>query len=138
MKLVRDTNVVLDVLLDRAPHSAASSIVLALAEKGRIEGLVCATSVTTLHYIVSKASGARRARDHVRRLLAIIDVAPVNRSVLHSALALGFPDFEDAVVHEAARQAGAQGIVTRDRTGFSRASLPVHSPEEILAALRTA
>ncbi len=137
MKAVLDTNVVLDVLLDRAPYSTASSMVLALSENGRLEGIVCATTVTTLHYLTAKAVGARRARDQIRKLLAILDVAPVNRTVLESALGQGFPDYEDAVITEAARQAGAQCIVTRDLKGFSRSALPVYAPEELIAVIGT-
>jgi hypothetical protein len=55
---------------------------------------------------------------------------------LRSALDAGFADFEDAVVHEAARQAGAAAIVTRNGKDFVRSELPVFSPAELLAAMR--
>jgi hypothetical protein len=72
----------------------------------------------------------------VETLLSICEVATVGEEVLREALLLGFADFEDAVLHEAARRARAQGIVTRDQDGFKRAELPVYTPGELLATLR--
>ncbi|MEK7667488.1 MAG: PIN domain-containing protein [Gemmatimonadota bacterium] len=138
MRLLLDTNVVLDVLLAREPHAGPAAAVLSAVETGRVTGLVGATTVTTIHYLASKAVGPRRARRLVGTLLSLCEVAPVDEDVLKDALALEFPDFEDAVLHEAARRARAKGIVTRDHQGFRRATLPVYSPTELLASLRVA
>jgi predicted nucleic acid-binding protein len=131
-----DTNVVLDVLLQREPHFADSAAVLGVVESGLVTGLLGATSVTTIYYLIDKALGARRARRHIETLLSLCEVAPVGEEVLREALALGFADYEDAVLHEAARRARAQGIVTRDQSGFRRAELPVYTPDELLTTLR--
>lgn len=61
----------------------------------------------------------------------------MTEAVLSSARDLGFADFEDAVIHEAARAARCTGIVTRDAQGFKRADLPVYSPNGLLAVLQT-
>jgi predicted nucleic acid-binding protein len=137
VRLLLDTNVLLDVLLGREPHVAASAAVLSLAENGTLTALVGATSITTIHYLAAKAVGARRARRHVETVLSLCDVAAVDEEVLRDALALGFADFEDAVLHEAARRARCGGIVTRDRTGFKRATLPVYSPAEVVAMIES-
>ena len=68
--------------------------------------------------------------------LSRVDVACVDREVLRGALDMGFADYEDAVLHEAARAAGAAAIVTRNGKHFTRATLPVFSPVELLAALQ--
>ena len=59
----------------------------------------------------------------------------MDHAVLTRALDLRFADYEDAVVHEVAIASGATAIVTRDAMGFSRATLPVYMPIELLAAL---
>jgi hypothetical protein len=59
----------------------------------------------------------------------------VDRQVLLNALDRPFHDFEDAVLHEAAREVDATAIVTRNGGDFRHASLPVFSPEELLAAV---
>jgi predicted nucleic acid-binding protein len=135
VKVLFDTNVVLDHLLEREPHVDAAEQLLSLVDAGRLEGLVCSTTATTIHYLASKAVGAAAAMDYLRKLLAILDVAGVDRDVLRSALDLGFSDFEDAVLHEAARNAGAAAIVTRNGKDFTRSELPVFSPAELLAAV---
>ena len=73
-----------------------------------------------------------------RTLLGLFEVAPVTRAVLTDALDLDFPDFEDAVLHEAARHAGAGAIVTRDPKGFVKARLKLYAPEELLRFLDAA
>lgn len=135
MKVLLDTNVVLDVLLAREPHVGPAEQVMSLVDGGRLEGVVCSTTVTTIHYLAAKAVGASAAAEHVRTLLTMFDVASVDRDVLRNALDGGFADFEDAVLHEAARSSGAAAIVTRDAKGFAHSELPVFSPVELLAAL---
>lgn len=138
MIVLFDTNVVLDVLLDRQPHADAAAQLFALADTGRLSGVVCATTVTTVHYIASRAAGARRAEVLLKALLALFTVAPVDAEVLDRSLDLGFGDFEDAVIHEAARAVGASAVCTRDTADFAQASLPVFTPVELLSAIRAA
>jgi len=135
VKVLFDTNVVLDVLLAREPHAAVAARLFTLVDSERIDGAVCATTVTTVAYLAAKAVGGRRARTLLRRLLDLFAVAAVDRQVLEAALRLDFADAEDAVIHEAARAWGAAGIVTRNGADFGRASLPVFAPEELLAAV---
>ncbi len=135
MRVLIDTNVVLDVMLAREPFVAASAEVLSRVEAGELTGCVCATTVTTLHYLATQAVGSERAWAEVRKVLSLFEVAPVGRSVLESALELGFKDYEDAVLHEAARHVDAQGIVTRNTRDFKAATLAVYTPEELSLAL---
>jgi predicted nucleic acid-binding protein len=135
VKVLFDTNVVLDHLLEREPHADNAERLLNLVDIGRIDGIICATTATTISYLASKAVGTPAAMDYLRRLLAIFDVACVDRQVLQSALGLGFSDFEDAVSHEAACKVGAAAIVTRNGKDFTRSALPVFDPAELLAAV---
>lgn len=124
----------LDVLLDRRPHSPVSSPLVGLVEVGALEGFLGATTMTTLHYLVGKALGRAAADQAVRDLLVIFDIAGVDRAVLDAAT--GLPDFEDAVLHEAGKLAGCDLVVTRDVAGFTGGSLPVSTPLELLAFLK--
>ncbi|MCP4668169.1 MAG: PIN domain-containing protein [Deltaproteobacteria bacterium] len=136
MRVLFDTNVVLDLLLDREPFSTLAAQLFSRVEAGRISGYVCATTVTTVHYLASKAVGTERALLQINDVLTLFEIAPVNRAVLESALASKFADFEDAVLHEAALHVDAVGIVTRDPHGFKRAEIPVYSPQELAQILR--
>jgi len=135
VKVLFDTNIVVDQLLAREPFVDNAERLLSLVDTGRIDGVICSTTVTTIHYLASKVVGAPAALEYVRKLLAIFDVACVDRDVLNSALDLGFSDFEDAVLHEAACKAGAVAIVTRNGKDFTRSALPVFDPAELLAAV---
>lgn len=133
-----DTNVVLDVMLGREPHLAASSAVLAAVETGRCRGLLCATTITTIYYIARRQIGDRASLARIAELMSIFGIAAVNQGVLGASIGRGMPDFEDAVLHEAALQAEAHCIVTRNVDDFGSAEIPVYTPEQFLAALATA
>ena len=130
-----DVNVILDVLQQRRPFYEDSAAVLAAAETGRLAGLVAAHSVTTLFYLLGKYGSAEQARVHTVDLLSVVEVAPVDRRVLDEALALPYADLEDAVQMAAARRAGADYLVTRDRSGYAAGPLPALAPAELLALL---
>ena len=135
MRVVFDTNVVLDVLLDRAPFADVAVQLFAKVEHGECIGVLCATTLTTIYYLTAQTLQAPQAIDHVRRLLQLFEVAPVNRAVLETALTVHFPDFEDAVIHESARHANAEAIVTRNTQDFAQAVLPIYTPHELLTVL---
>lgn len=138
MRVLFDTNVVLDVLLERAPHASVATLLFEHVARRNLEGLLGATTVTTIHYLAAKAVGTKMARRHLQTLLSLFEVAPVSRAVLTDALALGWSDFEDAVLLEAARNARADGLVTRDPAGFKSSRLRVYAPDELLSLLSVA
>lgn len=135
MKLLLDTNVVLNVMLDRKPHVAASARVVAAAELGRFDASLCATTITTIHYLATKALGAKQAAREITRLLEIFRIAPVTEVVLKAALQTKTTDYEDAVLFEAARAAGMDGIVTRNADDFPKTNLPIYFPVDVVALL---
>ncbi|MHB9004756.1 MAG: type II toxin-antitoxin system VapC family toxin [Coriobacteriia bacterium] len=136
MRVLFDTNVILDHMLEREPHVDAAEQLLSLVDSRAIDGVICATTATTIHYLVTKARGAKPAAEHLRTLLSIFDVACVDRDVLRDALDTDFADYEDAVLHQAALESGAAAIVTRNGRDFVRSTLPVFDPQELLAAVR--
>ncbi|MBI4371004.1 MAG: PIN domain-containing protein [Elusimicrobia bacterium] len=135
MKVLVDTNVVLDLLLDREPFSDSAARLFSLIEEGRVTGYLCATTLTTIHYLAGKVLGRSKARDEVRKCLSFLEVAAVTRPVLENALNSNLQDFEDAVLCEAAREIGAEAIVTRNKVDFKKAPLPTHTPQEFLLLL---
>ena len=134
MKVAVDTNVVLDVLLDRDPHVEDSAQILWAAESGAITALLCATTITTIHYMTVKTLGRAGSIAAIDQLLAIFDVAAVNRKVLQVAATSKIRDYEDAVLAHAAELAGATAIITRNPKDFAKGGLRVYTPREWLAA----
>ena len=137
-RLLLDVNVVLDVLLDRAPHADASSVVWAAIEEGVADGVLAAHAVTTIHYLSAKALGARRARQNTDALLSVFGVAAVDEGVVRTANALGWNDFEDAVTAAAAQRAKCAAIVTRNARDFAGSPVRVLTPAEAAAWLGSA
>jgi predicted nucleic acid-binding protein len=137
LRVLFDTDVVLDLLLDRQPFSTPAADLFSRVERGEIRDFLCATTVTMIHYLAAKVIGTGRARAEVRRLLTLFDVAPLNRTVLEAALLGAFADFEDAVIYEAARHVDAQALVTRNTRDFKQSVIPIHQPSELLHILQT-
>lgn len=117
--------------MDRLPYSEAAVELFSKVEDGTIIGYLCGTTITTVFYLAAKSIGAARAQEEIKKLLSLFEVAPVNRHVLEAALVLGFNDFEDAVIHEAACHAGADVIVTRNQRDFLKSKIMVYSSEEM-------
>jgi predicted nucleic acid-binding protein len=128
-RLLVDTNVALDVLLERQPHFSASAAVWSAIETATAEGYLAAHAITTIHYLAQKQLGTRRARRVITALLQVFRVAPIDEAVLRDALDREGGDFEDAVSAAAARFSKCDAIVTRDPKGFRAAELPVLTPE---------
>jgi predicted nucleic acid-binding protein len=134
-RVLFDTNVVLDVLLDRQPYVEASAAAWAAVETGVAEGMLAAHAVTTIHYLVRKERGNAKARRIVSAILRVFGVAAVDAAVLQEALELPWPDFEDAMTAAAARAAGCEFIVTRDPRGFRGSPVRSLTPEAVTPLL---
>lgn len=135
LRLLLDTNVLLDLLLARSPHDRPAIALATKTAQGEVVTYLSATSVTTVHYLARKTLGTQGANEAVDKLLELFRIAPITDVVLRSALARSFADFEDAVIDAAAEQVGVDAIVTRDATGFKASSIPVFSPAEVLQAI---
>lgn len=137
MKVLVDTNVVLDVLLNRRPFADAAARVFALVEKSRIQGFLCATTVTTVDYLLGQALVPHQARAALQRLLDLFEIAPVNRPVLEQALCSEIADFEDAVIEQSARIVSVDVIATRNLKDFRKSAVTAFDPLELLSVLET-
>lgn len=136
MRVLVDTNVVLDVLLERRPFSEAAAQVFALVEESRIEGFLCATTLTTVDYLLGQALAPAKAREALQRLLSLFEIAPVNRPVLEQALRSGIADFEDAVLEQAGRLVAVDAITTRNVRDFGKSTVTVFDPLELISTVK--
>ena len=127
----------MDVLLARRPFVESASRIFSLVEQSKIEASLCATTVTTVDYLLTQSLSRDEARQALRGLLDLFKIAPVNRSVIEKALRSKIEDFEDAVLEQAARLVGAEAIITRNTKDFRRSSIKALDPTELFAALET-
>ncbi|MBI2942738.1 MAG: PIN domain-containing protein [Candidatus Wallbacteria bacterium] len=135
MNVLFDVNVILDLLLKREPFAADAGELLSMAEEGSLGGFLCATGVTTIHYVARRTIGTGDSRKRLQRLLGFLHVAQVDGSIIDRALRSGLNDFEDAVADEASAAAGVDAIVTRDVADFKGAKTRTYSPSEFIAVL---
>jgi len=128
-----DTNVLLDVILDRAPWADDATGLLDLVARGAVRGYIAAHAVTTVHYLVERERGRTAAVTAVSDLLQLLHVVALGPADFQRALALGLKDFEDAVQVAACLQVGAAFLVTRNPRDFRDAPIACRSAGEVLA-----
>jgi len=127
-----DLNVLLDVVQKREPHYRASAAVLEDIIRGNVHGAVAAHAVTTLHYIVGRYRNRKVAEQVVDWLVRYFAILSIGREEILRARALGWKDFEDAVVAVAAESALCRAVVTRNIKDFSGSPVAALTPEEYL------
>lgn len=132
MRVLIDTNVVLDFLQEREPFVEDAAKLFERIDAGEIEGLIAAITITNIYYIVRKAVGIDAAKDAVTQILSDLQICTVDREILEQAVTLSFRDFEDAVQYACAIAYSVDAIVTRDVSGFIGVEIPVKSPGEVV------
>jgi len=134
VKVLLDTNIVLDLLLEREPFSDDAKDIFMLIETKKIEGVLCATTVTTLYYLINRSNSKVKTNTIIKSLLSIFSIANVDENVLLDALKNSGADFEDSVIYTSAKFFKADVIITRDAKGFKKSNILVMEPKEFLAS----
>ena len=132
MKILLDTNIVLDFLLQRKPFCDDAKEIFELIEIGKVNGYLCATSVTTIYYLISKSVGKLKADSIIKDLLQLFDIADVNKNILFQSLKNNGSDFEDSVIYSSAEYFDIDVIITRDKKGFKQSNIKVLKPNDFL------
>ena len=130
-----DTNIFLDLILNRVPFAREAALLLDAIATGRARGFVAGHAVTTVHYIVEMERGRMKAVIAVSDLLAILWVVEIDEPEFQRALSMGLPDFEDAVQAAACLKVGAEFLVTRNGKDFKGAPVTTRTAGEVLAML---
>ena len=135
MKALIDTDVILDIFLQRTPFVFAASAVWVANEQGRFDAFVSGITPINAFYFVRKQADIAAAQRAVRSLLTTMRICAVDVAVLQAAQRLSITDYEDAVQHASATASGIEAIVTRNLNHYKNATLPVFSPADFLARL---
>jgi len=135
MRVLFDTNVLLDVLASRQPHYAASAAAWTLVETKRVEGFVSAISFNNAFYIVRRGGNRVGALEAVKLIRAVFQTIPVDEAIIDEAIAAGADDFEDGIQVACARSSAMDAVVTRDQDHFPASPIPDLTPDEMLAVV---
>lgn len=132
MKVLVDTNVILDVLCNRKDFVADSLRVFQCCEAQHITGYISALSIPNIVYIMRKELDPERIREILHTLTMVFSIVELRESDLLKAAELSFDDYEDAIQSVCAARVRADHIVTRNGKDFSNSSVPAVSPTELL------
>lgn len=136
MKIMCDTNVILDVLLEREPFVEDSYKVLSLCEEHKIDGFVSVSSITDIYYLVRKYTHSTElAYKAVGKLLEIVKVCSVTNNDVLTAFQQKAKDFEDCLVATCAKSIRCDCIVTRNKKDFEEFNISLLTPTELLEQL---
>jgi len=133
MKILIDTNIILDFLLARAPFFENAKKLMQLVDDNKTKAYITANSITDIVYIVRKTYTIDEIRTAILALLDRIDVIGVDREDILLAFGLGFSDFEDALQSACSQKEQVECIVTRNKKDFEQSNVTTVDISDFLA-----
>lgn len=132
-KVMCDTNVILDVLLEREPFADDSARILIQCEERKLHGFISAASITDIFYFVKKYTHSTADAYHaIGKVLDIVKVCSVTNDDVLTAYQTGARDFEDCLLATCAKSIRCSCIITRNPKDFKDFGLPVFTPHEFI------
>jgi predicted nucleic acid-binding protein len=132
VKVLLDTNIILDVVLEREGFFNDSKKIFTLIDAKKIDASISANTVTDIYYIVKKIKGNKIGIEIISDLLSFMGVTKIDKLTLEDALKISFNDYEDAILNVSAENNNMEYIVTRNKKDFGKSKLKIVSPKEFL------
>lgn len=130
--LLLDTNVIIDYLGRRHPFCEDAQRVIASGFFGDTQLWMSAQSAKDAYYVLCHYADSDAIQDALLNLYPLVKPVALTSESLERGAALKWSDYEDCLVVLAAEDAHADYLITRDKRGFSRSSVPTVSPSEWL------
>ena len=134
MKVLIDSNVILDIGLHRDPCFESASKLFSYPES-RLQFFLTPSACTDIYYIVRKEKGHQIAVEFLGDLLETCELCHMNKAVFLEAINSSFKDLDDAVQNFAAIETGLEVIVTRNKKDFTHSQLSIMTPNELIDSL---
>lgn len=128
-----DTNVILDLLLDREPFNEVIAEIFEIAGERSIQPYVSSLTIANVNYIIGRIEGVRKAKNKTKKLLQLVEVENVGKNAVMNSANSTFKDFEDGIQHFCAVESNHKIIVTRNTKDFKASELSILNPREYLA-----
>lgn len=135
-KLFIDTNVMLDLLGERAPFYDAIAKIATLADKGKVQLIVSALSYSTVFYLLYKYEKNEIVLEKLRKFKVIAVTSDLTDKIIDKGLSSKFSDFEDALQYHCALKMDCNILITRNAKDFKYSDIPVLTPDEYLVSLK--
>ena len=130
-----DTNIMLDLLGERAPFYIPIAQIATLAERQQLTLVASPISFATVNYFLSKNEGSTVAREKLRKFKILCEICPINEQTIEKGLNTAIKDFEDALQYFSATDSECDVIITRNGKDFKASMIPVMTAKEFLARL---
>lgn len=137
VKVFIDSDIILDVLSRREPFYDSAAILFSLIEKGKIKGYTSPIVFSNVHYVLRKRVSRQDTIESLRYLKGLIQILPLDKKAIESALDSQFNDFEDAIQYFCAEQNGIKYIITRNKADYEKGGINILTANEFLSMLQT-
>ena len=132
MKIMIDTNVIIDLLLKREPFALSAKKIIDLIENKVFKGCLSPTSITTIHYLIQKAHNKEKADYLICKIVKNFEVLDIDKGIFLSCCGRDFKDFEDEVIIALAQKFKMNYIITRNKKDFLHSNIKVLTPNEFI------
>lgn len=132
MKVFLDTNVMIDLIIQRKPFFEQIAEITTIAEKNKIELFTSSLSFVNTFYVASKVNSKELVLETLKKFRIICNVSIIDELNIDKSLISNFEDFEDAVQYNSAIYHECDYIITRDKKGFKNSKITIMNPEEFL------
>lgn len=136
MRVLIDTNVILDVLCKRADFYKDSALVMRYCEVNKISGVISTLTIPNIVYIMRKELDVQSTKEIIEKLQLIFTVADLKSGDIKKALSMNFKDFEDALQSACASRIKADYIITRNIKDFKNSKVMAIKPTELLERMQ--
>jgi predicted nucleic acid-binding protein len=136
MRILLDTNIILDIALKRKPHYSNSSKLFQLIDNTDLKAFLTANSITDIYYIIKKEKENNIALEFIDNLIQIVDILDLNKEIIIKALQSGFQDFEDAIQSETSNLNKIDFIIIRNIKDFSKSEVKAITPKQLLEYIK--
>lgn len=134
-KLLIDTNIIFDLLSKRDLYYDAAAQLFSLSDQKQIELKVCSLSFANTHYILKRQLSEAKVREILRKLKVLVEVVPLNSTVLDKALNSEFKDFEDGLQYYSAMESNVDIIITRNLKDFKKSNIPIMTASQFITLI---
>ena len=137
MRVLLDTDVVIDFLMAREPFAQRAREIFELNAQRRIHCYIASITPLNVFFVARKSLNLEGRLRLIRQLLAQVIVCPINHETLIRAFDFGFSDYEDAVQHACAEADSVDAIITRNVDDYKKATVPIFTPADFLQHLKS-
>ena len=136
MKVLIDTNVIIDALTSREPWNESAETIFIMAANRMMDMYITASSATDIYYLVRKyLHSADRAKQIMEKLYSLVGILTVSGAECIDALASSISDYEDAVVERVSVKADMDYIITRNVKDYQQGMMKTISPDDFIVLM---